>query len=573
MANKGRLLAVDGPLAAMKERQIRFIFRDTRIYGLTLQNTWTPDYLKHGADYSIELDRLSYAFLVAQNQPQAWPILGAELRAMEQLDIPFFTASAASDDLSVAPHQTIEGYFQQPSYQQVSSQIQDLNETDLSRQLAIIQSSFYAKVAQTSSQKSDRWQVESLPPLNSAQLIEEARAIATELQARAIPDPDGSTNWIGLAYMPESERFQLEVLNDNLYGGRCGVALFLAALNRVSGESRFRHLALQALHSLRQQIQTFDLESQQRAARLAGIGGGSGLGSTIYAFVKIGEFLGDETFWEDALALSAWMTPEMIAADKHLDIIGGAAGAILGLLSLYRVTGEAQVLERAIACGQHLLDRRVSHEGAPRAWKSFGEQPFTGFSHGAAGISYALLQLYAATQDGDYLEAALEGIEYERSVFSSSHANWPDFRKLGATGEPNFPIQWCHGAAGIGLARLGSFEVLNTPEVDREIEIALATTQRYALQAIDHLCCGNLGRVEVLLVAARRYSRLDWERLALQNATNVVTRAKHSGGYQLFPNLPTSAFNPGFFSGTAGIGYQLLRLARPEQLPSVLLWE
>jgi type 2 lantibiotic biosynthesis protein LanM len=573
MANRMQLLALNNPLATMKELQVRFIFRATRIYGITLQDVSVPDSLKHGVDYSIELDRLSYAFLVAQDKPDAWPILSAELRAMEQSDIPFFIASAASDELIVARNQTIHHYFQQPSYQQMLRQLQALNEADLSLQLAIIQSSFYAKIAQTSSQESEQLQVEFFPLLNPEQLIEEASAIAIELEARAIPDPEGSVNWIGLTYMPESERFQLQVLNDSLYVGRCGVALFLAALDKVSGQSRFRYLSLQTLHSLRQQIQTFDPEAQQRAARLAGIGGAVGLGSIIYTFVKISYFLEDDTLLQDARALSDWITPELIATDKHLDIIGGAAGAILGLLSLYKVTAETKVLEKAIACGQHLLAHRVRHEGAPRAWKSFGERPLTGFSHGAAGISYALLQLYAVTLDCNYLEAALEGLEYERSVFSSSHANWPDFRSLGQTGQPNFPVQWCHGAAGVGLGRIGSFEILKTPEIEREIEIALQTTQHYPLQTIDYLCCGNLGRVEVLLVAAQRCSRPEWFQVALQNTTNVVAKARQSGGYQFFPNLPNSVFNPGFFAGIAGVGYQLLRLAHPTQFPSVLLWE
>ena len=47
----------------------------------------------------------------------------------------------------------------------------------------------------------------------------------------------------------------------------------------------------------------------------------------------------------DAQALAEWMTPELIAADKKLDIMSGAAGAILGLLSLYEVTKDATVLK------------------------------------------------------------------------------------------------------------------------------------------------------------------------------------------------------------------------------------
>ena len=158
------------------------------------------------------------------------------------------------------------------------------------------------------------------------------------------------------------------------------------------------------------------------------------------------------------------------------------------------------------------------------------------------------------------------------SVFSKSQANWPDLRGFSPDGNPTFPVQWCHGEVGIGLGRLGSLGIVETPEIKREIEIALQTTQKQGLQSIDHLCCGNSGRIEVLLVGARRLNSPDWCQVARQQANNIVARAKQTGAYQLFPNLPNSVFNPGFFQGTAGIGYELLRLAN-DDLPSVLLWE
>ena len=37
--------------------------------------------------------------------------------------------------------------------------------------------------------------------------------------------------------------------------------------------------------------------------------------------------------------------------------------------------------------------------------------------------------------------------------------------------------------------------------------------------------------------------------------------------------LRAGAFDPGLSQGTAGIGYQLLRLAHPALVPSVLLWD
>ena len=80
----------------------------------------------------------------------------------------------------------------------------------------------------------------------------------------------------------------------------------------------------------------------------------------------------------------------------------------------------------------------------------------------------------------------------------------------------------------------------------------------------------------MLLLAAQKLSRLDLLETARKQATWLVTHAEKTGGYQLFPNLPNheiSAFSPSFFRGTAGIGYELLRLAYPEKFSSVLLWE
>lgn len=573
VAQKDTLLAPQSLLTAIQELQVRFVFRPTRIYSILAQKVLAPDYLRRGVDYSIQLDYLTHALLVAQDRPNAWPIVSAELRAMEQLDIPFFTANVASEDLKVRSDSTILQYFKLPSYQQVRNQFEAMSETDLAYQIAIIQGSFQAKVAQTTSELGQEQALESLPLLTAEQWIEEAKAIATVLEKTAIPDPSGGINWIGLSYVVEAERFRLQVLNHSLYDGNCGIALFLAALAQVTGESRFANLSLRTLQSLRQTIHQLDPDAQQRVARFMGIGGAVGVGSLIYALVKVSEFLNDPALLSDAQTLNDWITPELIAADQKLDVMSGAAGAILGLLALYQSTQEAKVLEKAIACGQHLLTHRVSDGGGPRAWKTLSQKPLTGFSHGAAGICYALLRLYAVTQEQAYYTAAWEGIEYERSVFSESQANWPDFRSVDFNQPPSFPIVWCHGAAGIGLGRLGALGLAALPGIEREIEIALQTTQSHGLDAGDHLCCGNLGRAEVLLVGAQRCSRSDWHQGALHNTTNVVARAKRIGSYQMFTNLTSSVFHPSFFRGTAGIGYQLLRLSAPEQLPSVLLWE
>jgi type 2 lantibiotic biosynthesis protein LanM len=575
------LLASDGPLTKLQAQQVRFIFRNTRVYGMILQASLAPQFLKNGVDRSIELDVLSRAFLVSSDKPKEWSILQAELKAMEQLDIPYFGAESHSDDLTVGLEQPIKKYFTESSYNQVLKRLQAFSEKDLAQQVAIIQSAFYAKIA--SSPLTDPVKAANtcsaagadfseIRLLTTQQLLESAQAIAQSIQERAIKGADGSVNWIGLGFVPNVERFQLQILRDSLYDGNYGIALFLAALDHVSGDNKSRDLALGAIQSLQKFLQITDGDNAQRFAKTIGIGGASGLGSIVYCLVKISQFLKEPALLEDARRAANLITAEVIAADRQFDIIAGSAGAILGLLALYDETGEQAVLEKAIACGQHLLAHRVSVDDSPRAWKNSDEKPLTGFSHGAAGIAYALLRLYSATQDCAYQEAAVEGIAYERSVFNTPAANWPDFRSItGQPDGPNFMVTWCHGAPGIGLARSGSLEILNTEEIRQDLEVALQTTQKYGLQEIDHLCCGNFGRIEVLLVAAKTLGREELFKTACHQASELVAKAEEMGGYDLFGNLPNSVFSPSFFLGTAGIGYGLLRLAYPEKLPSVLL--
>ncbi|MGB6300821.1 MAG: type 2 lanthipeptide synthetase LanM [Rivularia sp. (in: cyanobacteria)] len=569
------LLKEDEFLNVVKAQQVRFIFRATKIYQVLLEKTLVPQSLRNGVERSIELDILSQTFLTSKYKPKPWSILRSEIQAMEQLDIPYFGTSCSSDGLTVGLKEPIKKYFKQPSYNQFLTRLQNLNEADLIMQVGIIRGSFYTRVAQTNvSEESSAPNSTSfltadfsqIPPLNSSQLLQKVDAIAREIESRCLRTVNGNVNWIGFSYAQNTERFQFEPLGYSLYDGTCGVALFLAAVAHITGKNNWSNLALDALQSLRTILHTPNELLKQKFARRIGIGAGTGIASIIYSLVKISQFLSNTALLKDAQLAAKLITPELIAADQQLDLMGGAAGAILGLLTLYQKTGESEVLDKAILCGKHLLSHRVSESEQPRAWTTIAEKPLTGFSHGAAGIAYALLRLYAVTKDLNYLKAGEEGIAYEDSLFSSSALNWPDLRHQSA-----FMVTWCHGAPGIVLSRLGILSIYQTDEIYKDVEIGLQTTQKYGLQGVDHLCCGNFGRIEVLLVAGLySYQLLE---IAQKKAAWVVAKADKIGAYQLFGNLPNSLFNPGFFQGTAGIGYQLLRLAYPQVFPSVLLWD
>jgi lantibiotic modifying enzyme len=265
------------------------------------------------------------------------------------------------------------------------------------------------------------------------------------------------------------------------------------------------------------------------------------------------------------------MTDDLIAADRRLDALGGSAGAILALLRLYRDTGTADVLDRAIKCGEHLLQQnRIGPDGR-RSWIGYGlgPNPLNGMSHGAAGFSYALASLAVATDRDDFAQAAAEALAFENSSYDADRHNWPDKRH---PDQPGWACRWCHGAPGIGLARAGLIKrSAMDPELMRgDIDKALAGAEQAWPTEIDTLCCGTLGNVEFFCEAADALGRPDIRKAAAARLAVVIETARARGDYRW--NSGKRQFNLGLFRGLAGVGYTLLRQRDPS-LPNVLIWE
>jgi lantibiotic modifying enzyme len=235
----------------------------------------------------------------------------------------------------------------------------------------------------------------------------------------------------------DAEVVQLVPLGPELYNGVSGIAVFLAAHAAVTGCKSSGELALAAIAYLRKNLKS---QNAARMARSLGLGGASGLGSIVYALTVMSKCLGDDGLLADAHVAAELFTDDLIAADKLLDVMGGSAGAILGLLRLYRDTRSGDVLRRATKCGEHLLGQRRVGPNGRRSWVGLGLGPhaLNGMSHGAAGFAYALASLAVATEREEFARAASECIAFEDSSYDAQHNNWPDLR---IEGEPAWA---CH---------------------------------------------------------------------------------------------------------------------------------
>jgi len=563
-------LSKDGLFETFAGLPVRKVVRPTRFYAMLLHRLRDHRHMADGVTWSAHSDFAARLADWERDLDPAWPLQRAERAALVELNVPHFLSPSDGDEIRDTTGIAVRT-GSMSGLDRARVRMQHLNEQEIAWQTEIIRQntgmvSSLPRMSPLGPEPNRSLVVTGALPTNDVFLAEAGR-IAEELSHRAIRR-NSSAAWIGLDWLGDSEVSRLVALGPELYNGTSGVALFLAGHAAVARVEASRQLALAAVSHLRKSLKG---RNSARIARSLGIGGASGVGSIVYALTVMSTLLGDEELLADAHAAANLLTDDLIAADRQLDVMGGSAGAILGLLRLHRESGNADVLDRAAKCGRHLLAQKRSGPEGRQSWTvpGSGPLPLNGMSHGAAGFAYSLAALARATGDDAFAKAASECIVYENSSYDPKHNNWPDLR---ASPKLTWPCQWCRGAPGVGLARIATMRcgVIDAERLKTDIHNALAGAERGWPRAIDTLCCGTLGTVEFFSEAGRALEHGDFRRLASLRLMTVMETASSSGDYRW--NTGKRSFNVGFFRGLAGIGYTLLRQV-DKSLPNVLTWE
>lgn len=402
--------------------------------------------------------------------------------------------------------------------------------------------------------------------------LDTAWSIGTLLCRDALWDGD-RCNWLGDSMEAHAGEWKVahKSFGPELYSGTSGIALFLARLHGFRPDGVIAETARGAL--------------RQALSRAGGIPEGhrhalySGWIGIALVLLDVGHLLDEPSLEREALRLVDGQLGHELDP-MSLDVISGAAGAILGLSAIDRRLGGDRYLPEACRLGEHLLtNARRGDEGW--SWTTMPplgpeQKDLTGYSHGAAGIALALLELFVRTRDARYLEGALGGFAYERRHFSAEQQNWPDFRSFASPNpqQPGYSLAWCHGAPGIGLSRLRAFALTRDETFLREVEAALAGTRRPLSLSSPadgySLCHGLGGNAELFILAADTLGEERYRAVA----EAVGDRGIQSVHLQRNPwpcGVVSGGETPNLMLGTAGIGYFYLRLYDSRAVPSVLL--
>lgn len=351
--------------------------------------------------------------------------------------------------------------------------------------------------------------------------------------------------------------------------------MFLAEAYRSFSVPLFRRTALGALRLALSRLH--EVPSERRSSFYCGQLGVLSVGFDVARVLNDAEA---ETY---VAQLAAEYANEASEAGG-LDVICGSASAIAALLRLAHC-GVGGALALAVRHGNRLLERAL-REDHRFAWppdlpptSGISAIPLTGLAHGASGFALALLELFSVTNDRRYLEAARGAFCYEDGYFDSGARNWQDIRPplLGRepSFRPTFGAAWCHGAPGIGLARMRAVRLDPDGKSLHEAKFcdALETTVQVAKQALTTrlgevgLCHGAAGLGEILLTAFDCMGSAQYRTVARQVASRIAEdpRLVNHGASSVF------ASDPGLMLGASGVGLFLLHATGRMRGASVLL--
>jgi lantibiotic biosynthesis protein len=402
--------------------------------------------------------------------------------------------------------------------------------------------------------------------------LDASRGIAQQLAGTAISH-EGRSTWMGSRQHVDEESETLvisyESLGADFYAGTAGVGLFLAEAGQRLDDAGIRRSAREAL--------SFAFDHYAELTGPGRFGLYTGALGVAYAGARSAHALGDPALASRSSALLDALLADL-ESECLVDVLSGAAAAIPALLVMADGFGRDDLVAAAASLGDRVI-RSATRGDAGWSWGESATgiesaRDLTGFSHGAAGVGYGMVELYRRTGEERFLECARAAFAYENHWFLPDVENWPDFREEDGAEEPAPCVTtWCHGAPGIALSRLVAVQAIGGDDAMRDLRAATRTTKRalqapHAPDADFSLCHGRAGLAECLLLIA--------DAAGDDEARDIATATAHQG-LDFFGDTPPDwpcgvrrGSNPSLMLGLAGIGYFYLRLADPS-LPSALL--
>src|SRR5699024_11040872 len=448
-----KLFAEDGALTAFSTVPIRQVFRPTQVYAKLLESSTHPDYLQSE-------QKRSELFLYLKNMTEQISnftrILQSEMDDLYDYEVPNFIFNVENKDLIDGQGNITKAFFKESELSLIKKKCLQLNDNDLDKQRHYIKMSLATLIK-------DPWDTTSNPnegifekgENSISSPVQRAIDIGEHLYNTAIISSKNEATWLNLNFNNDGG-LDLSLSGLDLYNGVLGYTLFLGQLAKETNSPKYKKLARKSLNTV---LNTINDQSYTPSS----VSAFSGHFSIIYSLLYLSKLWDDKKLLDKCYELFPSID-SLSVEDEEMDLIAGLSGAIIVSIQIYKHTSFKQALTFADKYGMEIV-RRLKGQ------KLKDMTLLTGFSHGASGMCWALLELFSMTKKHIYFDTAQNILSYERRFFNKQRNNWKDLRP--STKEDLDPVYWCHGAAGIGLSRVLMKNLIQDTHMNFEIDVAM----------------------------------------------------------------------------------------------------
>ncbi|MEN1761398.1 type 2 lanthipeptide synthetase LanM family protein [Anoxynatronum sibiricum] len=545
-----------------KKVPVRFVMRKTWTYAQLQACLVSPRCLEDGFLYSAEAERLAAPYLLhstVAEMTKNWPAFQAECRHLEAGDVPIFGGYADEKGL-YDPHDClVADYFTHTALQRAEQHMKGLNREDLERQTAYIQASLHIRnetthtagtaalqtneksVNQAASSENSSMGASMTFSMDSAVFREAAMNICHEWCRQMEKQGHDLSLSPSYHYHLRSQIIEIVPMRATLYDGWMGVALFMAACFRATGEKAAQTWALKLMNPFCEELKHAGLSAPLN--RLP-VGTAHGLGGMLLTLARVGEYLEDPTLFVAAETVVRGIPRESIKRSNTWDWFEGLAGLVHGLLVAAEVLPDGTTDELTDSCIERILWAKDQwwHPSTDKRMRQTTDReiPVLTMGMGArSGILQVLIRYNEKQNRPEVEEIIRQGVRAEAALLEEL-----------STEKEAVPLSLCSGIAGMGLM-WASLEKCGREEMksigrNNMNRIATMFDQYQPLQTND-LCCGNSGVAE-------------W-RLAADGSLETCRHLLH--------RHDTHLWNPSLFKGLTGIGYTLLRASEEKTIHSL----
>lgn len=521
----------------------RVVLMHTQRYAMLLNSSYHPSLLMDGADREIFLCSIGQG-----RRDREERIVREEIRALLRGDIPCFSSGMDEKSLYAGEEKCEEAFFQRTAYSRILERLGGIGQSDRNKQCDLIRTSMELIPENKEHFVNQIYEVradeEFERTVNKESLDRVITMLSDRLCSYALWNQKRSeVSWPVLRFASSGScAWQIRPMGIYFYDGLSGMLLLTTVMQEKQKSERIERIQ----KALQRQLFRYTDEGMEDLKNLQSqnTGAYTGESSVVYTYLKLYQLTKEAIYLQYARKHEE-IVSKIVPKDTCADLLGGKAGAAWIFLQMFEQTGEERYVKEAEKAVYSMLPQAVKMD-CGIGWKlETGENPVSGMAHGNAGILMPVLALWELTKKQEYEILAEKIREYEESLYDEKRGNWIDRRKDKEEGEDT--VAWCHGAAGILLARLWCYQRVTDrawkERLKNDIERAYRKTETYWKRDSWSLCHGTGGNLWILDIADRVLGKEQKNRMDIDE----------------FRLLPQERLNPGIMGGYGGILLYLLQ--------------